>query len=80
MSYHKRDIKKGELEKSSKILEELEVLQDTGLQDNKILAHCELSDLYGALEACAENYGLSMKDLEAMAHATARAFKSGVRK
>jgi hypothetical protein len=40
----------------------------------------ELSDLYGALEAVATRYALSMDDLRAMAHATARAFQDGSRK
>jgi phosphoribosyl-ATP pyrophosphohydrolase len=80
MSYHKKIIQKGILGKSSKIQEELEELLDAEEQSNKILAMCELADLYGALEACTKDYGLTMDDLKEMADATARAFQSGSRK
>jgi len=65
---------------ASKIQEELDELVDAEAQQNKILAMVELSDLYGALEAVTVRYGLSMDDLKAMSHATARAFQDGSRK
>jgi hypothetical protein len=80
MGYHLSEIKKGELGKSSKIQEELDELVDAETQNNKIMAMVELSDLYGALEAVAQAYGLSMQDLKIMSDATKRAFHSGARK
>lgn len=79
MGYHVRQIAKGVLGEASKIQEELDELLDAEAQQNKILAMCELADLYGALEAVATRYGLSMEDLRSMAHATARAFQDGSR-
>jgi hypothetical protein len=78
--YHKRKIKKGVLGTTSKIREELEELEDAEEQDNRILAICELADLYGALEHRAREYGFSMAHLATMAAATERAFKDGSRK
>lgn len=75
-----REITKGVLGEPSKIREELDELEDAVSQGNTILAHCELADLYGALEAVAEKYGLSMEQLQVMADATKRAFQSGSRK
>lgn len=80
MGYHQKKIKKGELGRSSKIREELEELQDAESQGVKIMIHCELADLYGALRACAENHHLTMFDLQQMANLTASAFADGSRK
>lgn len=80
MGYHKSQIAKGQLGKSSKIQEELEELIDAEQQGCVILAHVELSDLYGALKHCAESYGLKMSDLEQMNELTEKSFKSGHRK
>lgn len=77
--YHVKEIKKGVLGKSNKIQEELDELQDAEKQAVKILIHVELSDLYGALRACAGAYGLTMEDLKAMADRTAAAFEVGER-
>lgn len=79
MGYHKSDIKKGVLGEASKIQEELDELIDAQLQGNRILAICELADIYGALEAVAAKYGCSMSDLATMAGATAEAFRDGER-
>lgn len=79
MGYHKRKIPKGILGTSSKIREEVDELQDAEEQNNRILAICELADLYGALRACANAYGMAMKDLEVMANATESAFRDGER-
>lgn len=78
--YHTTEIKKGEFGKTSKIREELEELEDAERQGIKIMVHAELADLFGALEAVAEKYGLTMHDLHSMAMATKRAFLVGHRK
>lgn len=81
MGYHKRAIVvKGTLGETSKIKEELDELEEALEQDNKILALCELSDLYGAMEAVAERLGVNMEDLKKMAAATKRSFQSGERR
>jgi hypothetical protein len=80
MGYHLVPIKKGILGESSKIQEELDELRDAETQSAKILIHCELSDLYGALEAYAEARGLTMDDLKQMSKMTKEAFQSGARK
>lgn len=81
MGYHKRPIIiKGVLGDTSKIKEELDELEEALEQDNKILALCELSDLYGAIEAVAERLGVNMEDVRRMAVATKRSFQSGERK
>lgn len=77
--YHTTKISKGILGYSSKIREELDELQDAEVQEAKILIHCELADLHGALEACAATYGLTMEDLKAMADLTKNAFQTGKR-
>lgn len=79
MGYHRAVIKKGVLGEASKIQEELDELNDADLQGNAILALCEMADIYGALEALVLKRGLTMGDLETMAHATASAFKDGSR-
>jgi hypothetical protein len=81
MSYHLREIKiRGTLGELSKLHEELDELTEALEQDNKILALCELADLYGAIEAFAENLGTNMKEIAQMAQATKRAFQSSSRK
>jgi hypothetical protein len=77
--YHTVKISKGVLGESSKIREELEELHDAEVQGARIMIHCELSDLYGALRACAATYGLTMEDLEKMADLTKNAFEQGRR-
>lgn len=79
MSYHLTEITKGVLGELSKIQEELDEVKDAEEQKCKIMIGCELSDLYGAVEAYAEKYNLSMSDLNIMNEATKRAFKSGRR-
>lgn len=80
MGYHTREIPRGVLGEPSKIREEVEELEDALAQGNRILAACELSDIYGALEAVAHKQGWSMNDLRVMANATGRAFQDGSRK
>jgi phosphoribosyl-ATP pyrophosphohydrolase len=80
MGYHKRFIKKGVIGEISKIREELEELEDASEQEVKIMIACELSDLFGAIEAFAETQGLTMADLEKMSNLTRSAFREGHRK
>lgn len=82
MAYHISTINKGEIGKSSKILEEVQELIDAENQSCKIMVLVELSDLYGAIELyLKENYdNITMQDLSVMSQITQRAFKSGYRK
>ena len=80
MGYHIRKIEtRGVFGEASKIREELEELEEAIEQDNRILALCELADLYGALEAVAETMGSNIAELRLMSAATKRAFLSGER-
>lgn len=80
MGYHLREITtKGLYGRTSKIREELEELEESLEQENKILALVELSDLYGALEGVAESLGTNMTELRVMSDATKRAFRDGTR-
>jgi len=79
MGYHKREIEKGTLGEISKIQEELDELKDAAEQNVVILIHCELADLYGAIQLYAAKHGLSMDDLKAMSELTAKAFENGDR-
>lgn len=82
MGYHLREIKKGVLGESSKIAEELEELFDAEEQDAKLMALCELADLYGAINAYIDKHHptITMADLAKMDALTRRAFKEGRRK
>lgn len=80
MGYHLRKIETiGIYGQISKIKEEVEELEEAVEQDNKILALCELSDIYGALEAVAEKFNVTMLDIAKMSDATKRAFRDGSR-
>lgn len=80
--YHDVRIKKGTIGEISKIREELEELEDANRQGNSILSLCELSDLYGSIEAFLEkNFkGITMGDVKKMSDRTRIAFKTGYRK
>lgn len=80
MAYHQRVIRKGVFGEISKIQEELDELKDAEESGTKILAHCELADLYGAIRECAlRKYGLTMEDLRKMADLTESSFRDGTR-
>ena len=79
MGYHHRSIKAGVLGEISKVEEEVAEFIDAQEQDNKVLQICELCDIYGALEAVAEKFGLNMNDLRKMSNATKSAFQDGER-
>ena len=79
--YHLREIlTQGAFGEPSKIREELEELEEALEHDNRILAICELADLYGALEAVATKLGVTMPEVIKMAEATKRAFTDGSRR
>jgi len=82
MGYHLREIKKGKFGEISKIEEELDELKEALEQDNRIMAMCELSDVYGSLVGYLEKHfpEITMNDLKTMAEATKRAFDDGDRK
>lgn len=82
MGYHKRNIIKGVIGKSSKIQEELDELYDAEEQQCKILALCELSDLVGAIQSYLEHNhpDTTLSDLIQMSDLTKQAFKDGSRK
>lgn len=78
--YHLREIPRGVLGETSKIREELEELEDAEAQGVRLMAMVEMADLYGALQARAAKYGLTMHDLATMDVVTARAFENGRRR
>lgn len=80
--YHIRKIPRGEMGKSSKILEEVMELIDAEEQNCKIMALVELSDLVGAIEAYLERNhpSIELRDLIEMTDITKRAFKNGYRR
>lgn len=77
--YHLRKIERGQFGSISKVREELEELEDAIEQGVRIMALCEMADLYGALRALAKKYDVTMLDLERMANVTERAFEAGHR-
>lgn len=77
--YHVSEIEKGQLGKSSKILEEVNELIDAENQACKIMQFVECSDIFGALEAYINNLGLDMNDLSVFSNITKRAFENGGR-
>ena len=81
MGYHLREIKtQGVYGQVSKVYEELEEFDEACEQQNRILALCELADIYGALEGLAITFGTTMDQLSKMSEATKRAFLDGSRK
>jgi hypothetical protein len=79
--YHLREIPKGIIGESSKLLEEILELQDAELQDASIMALVELSDLVGAIQHYLEKHhaSTSIEDLIIMSKITRRAFDNGRR-
>lgn len=79
--YHTSEIPKGTVGQSSKILEETLELIDAEKQNNRIMALCELSDIYGAIDEYlkANHRELSMADIARMSSSTVGAFKNGKR-
>ena len=79
--YHLRQIQKGVLGESSKILEEVYELIDAEEQKCKIMSLLELADLVGAIEGYLETQmtGMTLEDLRIMSNITKRVFISGHR-
>lgn len=79
--YHLREIPRGIVGESSKILEEILELQDAESQECKVMALVELSDLIGAIALYLEKHHpeTSLEDLVVMSQITRRAFKNGHR-
>jgi len=73
MNFHKRNIKKGEYGRVSKIQEEVLEYIDSMEQESKIMASLELADIYGALQGLAKSHNLSMSDLKIMSDITQKA-------
>lgn len=81
MGYHRNVITKGVLGEFSKIQEEFDELVDAHEQNAKILELCELSDLYGAIDAYVKaKFNLTVIDVAQMSRLTESAFKDGHRK
>lgn len=81
MGYHKVNIEKGVLGEYSKIIEEIDELEDAASQNAKVLVICELCDLIGAIEAFAEKqFNLTLDDLIQMKDMTKESFIEGKRK
>lgn len=59
-----------------KILEEAREFEDAILQNNKVMALVELSDLFLAIQQNAEKLNISLDEIKQMALATNRAFKN----
>jgi len=78
--YHLSEIPRGEYGDISKVKEEVYEFIDARRQNVRIMEMHELSDIYGALEAVAKTYNLTMDDLKAMSDCTKRAFNEGKRK
>lgn len=81
MSYHKAEIKKGQVGWLSKVQEELDEAQDAEDQGCKILLLVELSDIMGAIEQyLVKNFpDMSMDDLQQMSKLTQASFQEGAR-
>ncbi len=79
--YHLRDIPKGTIGESNKILEEVLELQDAEAQECKIMELVELSDLMGAVALYLEKHhpSTTIEDLIIMSRITRRAFENGRR-
>lgn len=79
MGYHTKKIPKGKIGEFSKIEEEFLELKDAYKQKDLILALCELTDLYGAIECYVEKRGFTMKDLKKFSDKTKSSFIEGKR-
>lgn len=81
MSYHIRDIPRGEFGKASKIVEESHEFVDAVEQGCVVMALQELSDMVGAIQGYLDECfpGTHVYDLYVMSEITKRAFESGHR-
>lgn len=76
--YHSKFIQKGEYGEFSKIEEEYKELEDIwNNTQNRVLTACELSDLYGAMEAFAEKtLNIPMNEIVKMSNLTKDVYDS----
>lgn len=76
--YHTIFIEKGEYGEFSKVKEEFDELKDAfENRKSNVLAICELSDLYGAMEAFAEKtLHISMSEVVKFAELTKEVYKN----
>lgn len=77
--YHKEIIPKGIFGTVSKIEEEIREYKDAK-QTNPIIAHCEISDIYGATMGLIENSDFPAKSYKDMSALTHKSFETGRRK
>lgn len=61
--FHREPIKKGEYGDLSKISEELQEAYDAEAQGIDLMLLIELSDIIGAVEGVAKNYGFTLEQL-----------------
>ena len=82
MTYHLKEIPRGEFGELSKIQEEVLEAIDAEEQNNRLMVLIELSDIIGAIDGYLVKYypDFQLRDLITMAKATQRAFNSGARK
>ncbi len=81
MGYHRRHITKGKYGEISKIVEELQELQDAEEQGNRIMTLIEVSDLVGAIQGYLSFRfpAFTIEDAIKMSNATRSAFMDGSR-
>lgn len=82
MGYHRRHITKGKYGEISKIVEEVQELQDAEEQGNRIMTLVEVSDLVAAIQGYLSFRfpAFTINDAIKMAEATRSAFMDGSRK
>lgn len=79
--YHVNKITKGVVGEWSKVIEEMQEVEDSQKQCNIIMELVELSDMYGAIELYVERkFGIQMGDLKKMSDVTRKVFEEGYRK
>lgn len=64
IGYHLKSIPKGVVGKVSKIIEEIDELEDAMEQGVKIMALVELSDLYGAIDLYLKHNNKNIQDVD----------------
>ncbi len=79
--YHLVEIPRGVYGDSSKLMEEVQEIQDAENQGSKVMVLVELSDLVGAIKGMLDKHfpGIQLSDLEKMSVITDRAFTNGHR-
>lgn len=80
--YHIKQFDRGAYGESSKILEEVQELQDAEAQGARVMALHELADIIGAVDGYRAKHfpDISFDDIVKMFHITKRVFESGRRR